>query len=172
MHEALLTVGLRPNSDGTDAIARLLERLGLRTAADLQILAGGPEADELLDHELRAAGVSLAARGKMRLLVGQRRQHTAQSECWCGEAEVLDTQTVDTSHGSNAVTWPRRWLQTSEKGGDSPGLSIDTVAIVLSVMIGAVGYVVQAITARRAEQAATELAQDAQVAEQIRQREQ
>eukprot|EP01052_Picozoa_sp_SAG31_P039983 SAG31_NODE_5679_length_2386_cov_1.692610_1_plen_54_part_00 len=42
----------------------------------------------------------------------------------------------------------------------------------LSVLVGTAGYVLQAITARRTERAAAEIAHGAQVAERTRQREQ
>eukprot|EP01052_Picozoa_sp_SAG31_P040368 SAG31_NODE_5828_length_2306_cov_1.451744_2_plen_370_part_00 len=63
----------------------------------------------------------------------------------------------------------RRMLQ----GGDSSGsgISADTIAIVLSMLVGAAGYVVQARTARRAERAQEQQAHELHTAEQARQRE-
>ena len=50
-------------------------------------------------------------------------------------------------------------------------MSVDTIAIVASVLVGAAGYLVQAYTARQAEQSATAQAQELHVHEQTRQRE-
>eukprot|EP01052_Picozoa_sp_SAG31_P055570 SAG31_NODE_15418_length_756_cov_1.333333_2_plen_162_part_01 len=51
--------------------AGLLRRFGFLSAADLYMLASGPEAQELLSS-LRSEGVSIAARSKIRLLVGDQ----------------------------------------------------------------------------------------------------
>ena len=50
-------------------------------------------------------------------------------------------------------------------------MSMDTVAIVLTVLVGAAGYFVQALTAWRRERAAAEEAQKLHVSEKTRQRE-
>ena len=67
-----------------------------------------------------------------------------------------------------AVAYSRR-LQSSD--ADSGGMSADTIAIVLSVLVGAAGFVVQAHTARRAERAQEQQAMEVHAAEQARQRE-
>ena len=50
-------------------------------------------------------------------------------------------------------------------------MSVDTIAIVASVLVGAAGYLVQAYTARRAEQSTAAQAQELHLHEQTRQRE-
>ena len=45
---------------------------------------------------------------------------------------------------------------------------MDTIAIVLTVLVGAAGYVVQALTARRGERAAADEAQKLHISEQTR----
>ena len=50
-------------------------------------------------------------------------------------------------------------------------MSMDTIAIVLTVLVGAAGYFVQALTARRGERAAVDEAQKLHISEQTRQRE-
>ena len=50
-------------------------------------------------------------------------------------------------------------------------MSMETVAIVLTVLVGAAGYFVQALTAQRGERAAANEAQKLHVSEQTRQRE-
>ena len=67
---ALLSVRLQPG-EATDAAGQLLEGLGLRTAVDLRLLGGGPEAFETM-NALKAAGISIGDRSKIRMLVGDR----------------------------------------------------------------------------------------------------
>ena len=55
--------------------------------------------------------------------------------------------------------------------GADQGMSVDTIAIVASVLVGAAGYLVQAYTARRAEQSTAAQAQELHLHEQTRQRE-
>ena len=55
--------------------------------------------------------------------------------------------------------------------GGNESMSVDTIAIVASVLVGAAGYLVQAYTARRAEQSATAQAHERHQHEQTRQRE-
>eukprot|EP01052_Picozoa_sp_SAG31_P000909 SAG31_NODE_28_length_32713_cov_39.100509_19_plen_352_part_00 len=59
----------------------------------------------------------------------------------------------------------------TESSGGGRGISPDAIAIVLSVLVGAAGYVIQAYTARRAERAQQQQAQELHTAEQARQRE-
>ena len=49
-------------------------------------------------------------------------------------------------------------------------MSTDTIAIVLSVLVGAAGYLVQAMTARRAERSLAEQAQEQHANEVVQQR--
>lgn len=70
VEEALRAVGLQRGA-ATDGAVRLLTGVGLRTALDLRLVArGGAEADEVMG-ELKAGGVSLGDRAKIRLLVGE-----------------------------------------------------------------------------------------------------
>ena len=67
--EALLSVRLRP--EAAEDVGWMLAGRGLRQALDLQLLAGGPEAAELLG-ELKAGGLPISDRAKVRLLVRDR----------------------------------------------------------------------------------------------------
>ena len=117
--------------------------------------------------------VSLGDRAKVRLLVGDR-AHLG----WLSAAEPTDAAEVpwrsdDNAAGLNArpnhLDGPeRRALQEKAESG---GMSIDTIAIVLTVLVGAAGYIVQAYTAQRTERGATEQAKVDHFAEQTRQRE-
>ena len=66
--EALLAVGLQPGEAAGDA-GRALAGLGLRTALDLRIIGGRPEASLELMAALREAGLGLGDRSKIRLLL-------------------------------------------------------------------------------------------------------
>ena len=62
----------RLDPEAADNIAQLLAGLGFRTALDLRLLGGGPEAEELMG-ELQADGrLSIGHRAKVRLLIGNR----------------------------------------------------------------------------------------------------
>ena len=62
-------------------------------------------------------------------------------------------------------------LNIELQDGADQGMSVDTIAIVASVLVGAAGYLVQAYTARRAEQSTAAQAQELHLQEQTRQRE-
>ena len=62
----------RLDPEAADNIAQLLAGLGFRTALDLRLLGGGPEAEELMG-ELQADGrLNIGDRAKVRLLIGNR----------------------------------------------------------------------------------------------------
>ena len=154
---ALRTVLLRPEE--SEHATRTLITLGLRTALDLQLL--GPEVDELMD-ELKASGLSLGDRAKVRLLIGDPEPAHLPPP---STPEARDARTSQDSHHPPL----RRAMQDAP--ASTGGLSTDTIAIVLTVLVGAVGYFVQAYTARRAEQAQVEQAQEHHLTELKRQRE-
>eukprot|EP01052_Picozoa_sp_SAG31_P001941 SAG31_NODE_65_length_28565_cov_8.402914_22_plen_245_part_00 len=161
--EALRLVTV-PQEAAASAGDLLLSRHGVRTALDLQLVAAdGAESEELL-VALKESGLSLGDRAKIHLLFGpqQRRDSELVAKYRAGEH--------DESEPVRGLHLPRqqgRMLQAAAEG-----LSTDTAAIMLSVLVGAAGYLVQAVTARRAERAATERAHEAQAAERTRQREQ
>ena len=69
---ALRSVHLRP--EAAEDTGQMLVGLGFQTALDLQLLAGGPEAAELLG-ELKAGGLRIGDRAKVRLLVEDKMHH-------------------------------------------------------------------------------------------------
>ena len=76
--EALLAVGLQPG-EAAGAVGRALAGLGLRTALDLRIIGGRPEALELM-AALREAGLSVGDRVRLNQMphpVGTKRGITA-----------------------------------------------------------------------------------------------
>ena len=156
--EALLAVGLQPGEVAADA-GRALAGLGLRTALDLRIIGGRPEALQLM-AALGEAGVSLGDRSKIRLLledqahldrvvVGDRARRDDERDSGGSIAADATTRNADrqqavlgtkgdrkADRGQNdgELSLHQRRLQAA--AGDSGGMSMDTVAIVLTVLIG------------------------------------
>eukprot|EP01052_Picozoa_sp_SAG31_P008399 SAG31_NODE_424_length_15826_cov_4.954664_9_plen_185_part_00 len=142
--DSLRTVGLR--GAGAVELALALQTSGLQTALDLRLLeADGEDATELME-QLRLAGISIGDRSKVRLLLGGRSSG--------GSTAVAqdDSQTVSSERASETpaiddarITQKRQLQSTSETESDS--ISADTIAIVLSVLVGTVGYIVQCVVA-------------------------
>eukprot|EP01052_Picozoa_sp_SAG31_P023659 SAG31_NODE_1965_length_6790_cov_70.718577_1_plen_512_part_00 len=154
-----------PQDVATSAGDLLVSRHGVRTALDLQLVAaGGAEAEELLGH-LKDWGLSVGDRAKVRLLLGPPQWAEGKAVVECRDFD--DGNGAAVARGLHMAPQQRRVLQDNGGGG----LSMDTIAIVLSVLVGAAGYVVQAFTARRAERLATIRAEEHHIATQNRQRE-
>ena len=80
--DALGSVQLGDDAVASTAADLLSNTLGIRTALDLQLLeVGGPEAEELFDS-LKAGGLTVGARAKIRLLLqrGSGGGHTAEQQ--------------------------------------------------------------------------------------------
>ena len=152
---SLQSVGI--GGDRTGATAELLAKHGFQTALDLRLLrAGGAEEAELMG-QLRAGRISIGDRSKVRLLLGldgSELLRGGSAHQQCGDSDRADAGFT-------------RQLQD----GADQGMSVDTIAIVASVLVGAAGYLVQAYTARRAEQSTAAQAQELHLHEQTRQRE-
>eukprot|EP01052_Picozoa_sp_SAG31_P001801 SAG31_NODE_60_length_29419_cov_39.876398_25_plen_224_part_00 len=144
-----------------------LAALGFRTALDLQLLAGGPEAAELMAELRTTVGISIADRAKVRLLIGDR-EHLRRLM----RSDTQMSASVDDCHRSDPEAMTQlRQLQDENRGG----MSVDTIgstalycpkysaqnvsilplnglfaaAIVFSVLVGTGGYLLQALTAHR-----------------------
>ena len=121
-----------------------LAMLGFRKALDLQLLAG-PESAELMG-ELKSKGVAISDRAKIRLLLGDAPPMlrgtpldiTDNSQLRSGgpHSELSDSHQPTAGATESPL---RRAVQEAE----ARGLSMDTMAIAFSVLVGAVGYVVQ-----------------------------
>ena len=145
IEEALRSVHLRP--EAAEDTGRMLAGQGFQTALDLQLLAGGAEAAELLS-ELKVGGLRIGGRAKVRLLVGDNVHHGRHAS---GAGPALATSRNDQHQRQDGdKSSARRQLQ------DKAGMSMDTIAIVLTVLVGAVGYFDQALIARRGERAAAD----------------
>ena len=140
--EALLAVRLRPGAAAGEA-ARLLTGLGFAAAVDLQLLSGGPEVSELMS-ELKVAGMSVGDRSKVRLLVGD----TAHLERLVGSDVQAGGHVAHYNTTSRTIGGLARRLQADptekDKTKDTGGLSTDTIAFVLTVLVGAAGFALQA----------------------------
>ena len=164
VEKTLRSVRLQPRA--VEQTAQLMLELGVRTALDLQLLGGGPEAEELMG-ELQAVGLSLGDRAKVRLLIGDRTHLGRFAQLGIiMESSKSSTDSARTSYKEDQ--FPRLLQEKTESDG---GMSMDTMAIVLSVLVAAAGYFVQAYTARRAERSVAEQAQELHTRELARQRE-
>ena len=194
IEEALRTVGITPPGAARRA-SELLAALGFRTALDLELLGGGEAAAEVLE-DLKAGGVSAADRAKIRVLVGDQDhlRGLASGGSWTGRlisaasddvgraqstASTASTASSAAEHDASAsiredaavpsaTGSSRRALQQGSTADG--GLSVDTIAIVLSVLVGVAGYIIQAYTARRSERSQAQQALDSHAAEQERDR--
>ena len=142
--DALASVQLGDDAVASTAADLLSNTLGIRTALDLQLLeVGGPEAEELFDS-LKAGGLTVGARAKIRLLLQQRGSgggDTAEQQPR-DRAPHLRDGVMDTGgslHSEGDAAHGGRALQEDS----SDGMSLDTIAIVLSVLVGGAGYVLQ-----------------------------
>ena len=170
IEEALRSVHLQ---QAAEDVGRMLAELGFQTALDLQLLTGGPEVAELLG-ELKAGGLPIGDRAKFRLLVGGKVQFDRGLVSGAATPEPNPTKQPasatarddDDHHHQDDELSPRRQLRKQDDGSatsrrrlqDEAGMSMDTIAIVLTVLVGSAGYLVQALTTRRAERAAVDQA--------------
>eukprot|EP01052_Picozoa_sp_SAG31_P003824 SAG31_NODE_151_length_22216_cov_37.572139_7_plen_514_part_00 len=163
--EALLWVKLQPET--AEAAGILLSGFGMHTARDLALLGGGPEAEELMQQLKSNRGISIGDRSKLRLLIGDSDHvaRIAQSDARCG---------TDFRH-RNPTERPHLYMNGRRLQDEYPpqqeGLSVDTIAIAITVLLGAAGYIIQAYSARQAEHAAVQRQSELQISETRRQRE-
>eukprot|EP01052_Picozoa_sp_SAG31_P002862 SAG31_NODE_104_length_25069_cov_12.917144_1_plen_281_part_00 len=152
VEEALRAVAIRPAAARRGG--KMLAQLGFDTALDLKLLGGGKAAAEVL-AELKIGGLGPADRAKVRLLVGDREhlQRLSSSALWAfataadggaksysgSEAHLEDREGVS----GFKLDWTMRKRHLQSTDAKTSGMSADTIAIVLSVLVGAVGYVVQ-----------------------------
>jgi hypothetical protein len=137
--EALRTsVQLEPQK--ADAMAAVLSGLGFRTALDLQLLASQPEAEELM-LALKKHDLPIGDRAKVRLLISDRAHRDRLFSARSFAKTRGDVPSTQKGSAIDENKEPTRVLQ--EKSGTISGISIYTIAIVLSVLVGAAGYFVQ-----------------------------
>ena len=154
----------RPKHD----CGRLLVSLGLPTALDLRLLGGGPEVEEAM-AELKAAGILAGDRAKVRLLVGDRAHLSGLSRVSAASASTDDIDASDDEGVPQRRRLQADAVDTASKAG--PGMSMDTIAIMLTVLVGTAGYGMQAYLVQRAERSSESAAQELHVHEQEQERE-
>eukprot|EP01052_Picozoa_sp_SAG31_P033129 SAG31_NODE_3706_length_3971_cov_7.584969_5_plen_220_part_00 len=134
--DALLATGLTPTV--ADAAADVLRELGFETALDLRLLVGQQQLQDELAAELKTSGLSIGDRTKIQLLVGDGGGADPRGRLEGGTSAFAcvkgSTQCTELINGGAPIS--RRQQQTE---GDDGGLSTDTLAIVLSVLVGAAG---------------------------------
>eukprot|EP01052_Picozoa_sp_SAG31_P000550 SAG31_NODE_16_length_36206_cov_27.355728_19_plen_504_part_00 len=154
-----------------DEAEQLMAAVGLKTTLDLQLIGNVPEADELMD-QLSGNGLALGYRAKLRLLLNDQRWRLPVGAPHMSQA----LESHRSSHGNTQDVGmaPPKCIQRHRLqgggNGSADGLSSDTIAIVLSMMVGTIGYLVQAYTARRAERAAADTAQEERQADAAKER--
>eukprot|EP01052_Picozoa_sp_SAG31_P053953 SAG31_NODE_14091_length_827_cov_27.082418_1_plen_204_part_01 len=136
INDALRAARLSPAAAGTVAQLLVSEPLSIWTVLDMQLLAGdGDEAAELM-AKLKDTGVSVGDRGKIKLLFGRPqarfgRAHPVDEDLALPAAGLEDDfEGVLHSHILKQFI-AKRALQEPD------GVSMDTVAIALSVLVGA-----------------------------------
>eukprot|EP01052_Picozoa_sp_SAG31_P002757 SAG31_NODE_99_length_25388_cov_12.710507_13_plen_212_part_00 len=121
-----------------EAVGERMAALDIHHVLDLRVLAG-KEVEELLDTELKPDGVSIGVRSKVRLLMS-----AGEAESVCHPEFRLPGGMGLRNRTTPAATAHMGQQQRRLQGdGGEGGVSLDTIAIVLSVLLGAAGYVVQ-----------------------------
>ena len=150
--DATIAAALTAVKVGTDGAEQALAALGFETALDLRLLAGGPEAAELMTALSTGGELSIADRAKIRLLVGDQTHLAGVVMMPIPSEDVAPVR----DQGEQAAARGRH-RQLQDGGADRGTLSADTIAIVFSVCVGVCGYLLQAWTSHRASQHAGEL---------------
>eukprot|EP01052_Picozoa_sp_SAG31_P001619 SAG31_NODE_55_length_29938_cov_9.154027_9_plen_199_part_00 len=125
---ALRTVKMQPTAVAHSEA--LMLQHGIDSVLDLQLLAA-PETAELL-AQLQTDGVSIGDRSKIRLLVGHG----------TGDGSPRDVARHRLGGIPSLRASPNRRQLQEDNSSDT--ISLDTIAIALSVLVGAAGYVMQA----------------------------
>ena len=112
-----------------DVVGKQMAELDLHTVGDLRLLAGA-EAEELLRVELTNNNLSLGIRSKVRLLMDA--DPAAKHEATVDARAAPSDQTAPVADHVRSPS--RRKMQAADDG-----MSTDTIAIVLSVLVGATG---------------------------------
>lgn len=136
--DAMLTAGL--SASVADTAAGVLLRHGFETVLDLRLLIG-QQLQEELAIELKTSGLRIGDRAKIQLLVGDgslepRNGQRRAREFAAANCSTQWTELINGGVGSEALPPTSRRQQQIEDDG---GLSMDTLAIVLSLLVGAAG---------------------------------
>eukprot|EP01052_Picozoa_sp_SAG31_P038173 SAG31_NODE_5050_length_2775_cov_2.843423_3_plen_237_part_00 len=127
--DALLVVGL--SATVADEATRVLLGHGFATALDLRLLVGRQLQVELAAG-LKTSGLSIGDRAKIQLLIGDGAVPTNAPLCEFTVSQSTPWSEFISGEGDGGG------LRRQQTDGDG-GLSTDTLAITLSVLVGAVG---------------------------------
>ena len=141
--------------DQPRVLSTILRELGLHLMGDVRLL-NAPERLEL-SESLRAAGVDLGSRSKLRRLSGGGTQSEQQLQL--DESAPLTVDSVKDKQ-------PQHWQQIHRQLQEKTGFSLEVAAIVFTGLLGMVGYVVQARSAQKSSDAQASLEREAAVREQ------
>jgi hypothetical protein len=141
-----------------DGIGSALGELGLRTPADLELLDDWAVAE--LDKELTESGASLGDRTKLRIR-GIKAPFSAATGPVSVQAHVVQQQ-VPHGGGAGSRSLRLRRAQTNEGASEADvkgagGLSMDTLALVSTALLGIATFFLQDRVAKNADVAAKEL---------------
>eukprot|EP01052_Picozoa_sp_SAG31_P058286 SAG31_NODE_17725_length_660_cov_0.652406_1_plen_202_part_01 len=156
IHEALVDGATVP-MDVAAQVGQLMQRLGLHTAHDLHLLGKTAEAEELMS-ELSIGGVALGYRAKVRLLLDGVCIPPTCATTAAEQTQPFEPRRMQSGGGLSSETVRGQSFQAPfDRCYVLSCWTVSSyrvcwqVAIVLSVLVGTVGYFVQAYTARRAE---------------------
>eukprot|EP01052_Picozoa_sp_SAG31_P036832 SAG31_NODE_4654_length_3067_cov_2.007075_2_plen_254_part_00 len=125
---ALRAVGVLPERSVV-ATAQVLAKHGFRAAIDLRLLRPGGDEETELMGQLRAEGVSIADRSKVRLLIEEHQVDRPSASQRSGSADpARRTENSRTLAATDANSHSRLgWSRQLQEGRESKGLSMDTV---------------------------------------------
>eukprot|EP01052_Picozoa_sp_SAG31_P027950 SAG31_NODE_2658_length_5286_cov_2.941585_2_plen_295_part_00 len=156
--DALLAAGL--SATVAEEAGSVLLGLGFETALDLRLLVG-KELREEFAAELKASRLSISDRAKIQLLVGDGAEPHSVQQGGARSSATVDrsTQWSEQIEGrDDGCSFRRRQQSEGRDDGSSfrrrqqsdvdDGLSTDTLAIVLSVLVGAAGCELRCVSDR------------------------
>lgn len=157
--EALLRAGVARSS--AEAVGEQLSAQDIHTVGDLRTVRA-IEAEELM-ADLKKNHVSIGTRSKLwTLMAGQ-----PQVELVVGS--TMESQVVQGTQVTSSLQ--SHHLRRLQAVNESTGISTDALAIVISVIVACIGYLIQAWSARKAEAAEVVLMHEHQVTVASNQRE-
>lgn len=127
--EALQAVGVLPEDSAK--VEETLQQHGFRSVVDLRLLRSGVEEEAELMGHLRTAGVGIADRSKVRLLIRSDAANGRQKPRSSAAAEESLDQGAAGAAAAAAGSrlWLPRQLQQGAGSSDADGLSMDTVIV-------------------------------------------
>jgi hypothetical protein len=126
-----------------DALSRALQALEMECARDRSALDGGERAEMM--ELLGAAGVPLGARSKLRRMIGSE----SHAVSWSPASSIQSSTQSSIENPGNGEEIPRQLQEESKASTD--GVSMDTIAILITAALGLGSFFVQAQVAKAAD---------------------